>query len=142
VKHRIVRIDPINNAVLADKIKAIHLECLPDDDVLEPDEGQWWGVYYGADLVGFCAMRISSRWGDTGYLWRSAVLKAHRGRGLQRRMIAVREKLARRFGWMYMISDTNDNPTSANNLIACGYKMYNPSWPYGADTTCYWVKKL
>lgn len=142
MKYRIVRIDPISNKGLADEIKHIHLICLPDDDVLEPDEGYWWGVYYGASLAGFCAMRRSSRWSDTGYLWRSAVLHEHRGNGLQKRMIGVRERFARQLGWAYMLSDTNDNPASANSLIACKYKMYNPSAPYGVDTTCYWIKKL
>lgn len=140
--YRIARIDPINRIDVANKVKQIHKICLPDDDIIEPDEGYWWGVFFHGAMVGFCALRRSSRWVDTGYLWRAAVLRDHRGRGLQRRMIGVRERMARQLGWTFMISDTNDNPTSANNLIHCGYKMYNPSWPYGVETTCYWSKKL
>lgn len=124
-------------------VEKIHKRCFPDDDVLSPKEGGfWWVVKLGAEVVGFCAMRRSTRWTDTGYLWRSAVVREHRGKGLQKRMIKVREKEARRQGWVWLISDTNDNTSSANNLIKSGYTMYDPSWPYGVDTTCYWRKRL
>ena len=69
-------------------------------------------------------------------------MQGHRGKGLQKKMIIVRERLARKLGWGYMISDTNENPQSANNLIRAGYLMYEPSYPYGVETTCYWKKKL
>lgn len=139
--YRITRAD-LNDAALCKKICRLHKVCFPDDDVLEPTEGYWWVVLCGKEVVGFCAMRLSSRWCDTGYLWRVAVHPAHRGHRLHRRMILVRERLARRLKWNFLISDTNQNAESANNLIAAGYKMYQPTWPYGYESTCYWKKAL
>lgn len=139
--YKIVRVN-LDDADTCAKIKALHKRCFPSDEVLEPDSGYWWVVKNKTDIVGFCAMRRSTRWADTGYLWRAAVHPAHRGRGLQRRMILVRERMARRLGWNYLISDTNQNPQSANNLIKAGYRMYDPSWPYAFETTCYWKKAL
>jgi len=123
-------------------IVRLHKQFSPDDDVLEPTEGYWWVVKYQTDVVGFAAMRRSTRWSDTGYLWRAAVAPLHRGRGIQKRLILVRERMARRLGWAYMISDTNQNTQSANNLIKAGYRMYDPKWPYAFETTCYWRKYL
>lgn len=139
--YKILRVDLADYSVV-ERVKELHKECFPVDKVLEPEFGYWWAVWYKGDIVGFCALRQSARWSDCGYLWRSGVVPDHRGRGLQRRMITTREKLARKLGWSYMISDTNQNPQSANNLIRCGYSMYDPSWPYGIDSTCYWRKKL
>lgn len=138
------RIVPLNLAdrVKADAVVKLHKLCFPVDKVLEPISGYWWIVLYQGEIVGFCAMRQSKRWSDCGYLWRAAVHPDHRGRGLQKRMIKAREKKAREIGWEHMISDTNQNPQSANNLIKSGYKMYDPTWPYGIDSTCYWTKKL
>jgi GNAT superfamily N-acetyltransferase len=139
--YTIVPVD-LKDAEICAKIKKLHKKCFPHDDVLEPDEGYWWVVKHETDVVGFCAMRQSTRWVDCGYLWRAGVHPDHRGQGLQRRMILVRERKARRIGWNFLISDTNDNVQSANNLIRAGYKMYDPSWPYAFPTTCYWRKNL
>lgn len=140
-KYRIERLDLQDTTACAAVVR-LHKKCFPADDVLEPTYGYWWVVKNKTDIVGFAAMRLSTRWGDTGYLWRAAVAPLHRGRGLQRRLILVREKLARKLGWAYLISDTNQNPQSANNLIKAGYTMYDPTWPYGLDNTCYWKKHL
>jgi GNAT superfamily N-acetyltransferase len=141
-KYKISRLDFIDQKTCA-IIERIHKTCFPDDDVLSPlTGGYWWIVKYGPEIIGFCAMRQSSRWIDTGYLCRSAVIRTHRGKGLQKRMIRVREQFARKLGLVFMITDTNDNPTSANNLIDAGYIMYRPTWPYGIETTCYWKKRL
>jgi hypothetical protein len=41
-----------------------------------------------------------------------------------------------------IITDTSDNPSSANNLIACGYRIYRPTEPWGFNHTIYWTKDL
>lgn len=41
-----------------------------------------------------------------------------------------------------IITDTSDNPSSANNLIKCGYRMFTPEHPWGFRHTCYWEKNL
>jgi hypothetical protein len=62
--------------------------------------------------------------------------------GLQRRFVRVREQKARRIGMRGIITDTSDNPSSANNLIRCGYRIFTPENPWGFRHTIYWTKDL
>lgn len=73
---------------------------------------------------------------------RAGVIPSHRGKGLQTRMIAVRVAKAKRLGWKYVLTYTHDNCPSANNLIDCGFKLYDPRNPYAADGSLYWRIKL
>ena len=52
------------------------------------------------------------------------------------------EAKARRLGFKTIISDTSDNPPSANNMIACGYRIYAPPEPWAFTYTIYWFKNL
>jgi L-amino acid N-acyltransferase YncA len=70
------------------------------------------------------------------------VLPAHRGQGIQKRLIRVRLRQARALGWNWVVTDTHDNPASSNSLIARGFKLFDPSKPWGADKTLYWRLKL
>ncbi len=118
-------------------------ECLPGDAPLHPILGFWW-IAYAEDgqPAAFASMKPSIRWQETGYLSRSGVLEPHRGNGLQKRLIRVRVRKARELGWKWLLSDTSDNPESANSLISCGFRMYTPSQPYGLKTSVYWRKRL
>jgi GNAT superfamily N-acetyltransferase len=69
-------------------------------------------------------------------------LPSHRGQGVQKRLIRARIRQARALGWNWLITDTYLNPASANSLIATGFKMYEPSQPWGAKQTLYWRLKL
>ena len=117
-------------------------EILPGDRPVTIDNTYWWIAYDGDKPIGFSGYRASRQWCHTAYLCRAGVLSAYRGKGLQRRLIRVRERHAKRLGFIWAISDTSDNPASANNLIACGYRMYEPQSPWGWRHTCYWRKKL
>lgn len=105
-------------------------------------EGWWWLVEYQTRYVGFAGLHKASTIDDAGYLIRSGITSDHRGNGLQVQLIKVREKMARKQGMKYLISDTRDNVYSANNLIKCGYKQYKPDEPWGYEDTIYWRKKL
>lgn len=129
------------------EVKALLLrmqrECLPGDVPLSPSIGYWWIAYTETGVpAAFCSMKASLRWEATGYLSRSGVLPKYQGQGLQKRMIRVREAKARRMGWKWLITDTSENPASANSLIFCGFKMYEPNRPYGLKTSIYWRKRL
>jgi hypothetical protein len=41
-----------------------------------------------------------------------------------------------------LITDTYLNPASSNSLISCGFRLFEPSNPWGARGTLYWRKKL
>ncbi len=116
--------------------------CLPHDRPYFPANGTYWIAYDAEQPVAFCIVAPSVRWVDTVYLARAGVLPSHRGLGLQKRMISIRERWARRNGYMWAITDTADNPASANSLITRGYRMFDPSKPWGLDYSLYWRKKL
>ncbi len=128
---------------IAELLIRMQLECLPGDRPDSVKQGYWWICYTETGKpAGFCGMRASVRWQETGYLSRAGVLDAHQGQGLQKRMIRVRIRKAKQLGWKWLLSDTSENPASANSLIACGFKMYEPRDPYGLRTSLYWRKKL
>ena len=115
--------------------------CLPDDKPLDATVGHWWLIFNRGEPVAFAGMKLSTRWSDCMYLCRSGVLPEQRGKGLQRRLILVRERAARQMGMAWLISDTTCNPASANSLIACGFRLYEPRDPWGNKHTLYWRKR-
>jgi GNAT superfamily N-acetyltransferase len=125
-------------------MRVLQMACLPLDEPIFPEGGWWWlgyslgqqpsgGLWHPGTLPAVA---------DTAYLSRAGVLPAWRGQGLQRRLIALRERLARRQGFVWMISDTTDNVPSSNNLIKAGYKLIEPSAPWANSESLYWSKKL
>lgn len=125
-----------------DLLDELDRECFPDDAVCDKD-GYWWIAYDGQRPIAFAGMNPSVQWTHCGYLCRAGVVPAYRGRGLQRRLIQVRERKARKLGWEWVVTYTvPDNYASANNLIRCGYTLYAPAYPWGSKTSLYWRKKL
>ncbi len=125
------------------------------DPLVRPDlpRGYWWLAYDKAAFetynrltppvaVGFCGLTITPADNTTGYLKRAGVLKAYRGNGLQRRLIAVREKKARKLGLTLMITDTTENAASSNSLINAGYKLFEPQYRWAFKQSLYWRKHL
>jgi GNAT superfamily N-acetyltransferase len=90
---------------------------------------EWWvaaeyGGEHGPREVGYAGAAI---WSGALYLCRAGVLPSARGQGLQRRFIRVRERWARKAGLLRAYSYTHHaSLSSANNLIACGYKLHKP----------------
>ena len=135
------RIEKLTDSIKA-QLRTLQTTCLPHDDPVYPEDGTWWIGYDGKQAVAFCLVRPSYKWTDTAYLARSGVLYYWRGKGLQKRMIRIRENHARRQGYTWMISDTTENPPSANSLARMGYQMFEPTKPWATDTSLYWRKKL
>ncbi len=123
-----------------DLLTHLQRECFPEDPLEDPGRGYWWVMLADGEPAGFCSIRDLKGNPDTGYLSRAGVMPAHRGRGLQRRLIRVRLRKARKVGWTRVVTTTYDNPASANNLIACGFRLYVPQTPWGADGTLYWTR--
>ena len=118
-------------------------QCLPHDDLTLTTSGYWWLVYSEEGIpVAFAGLVRSSRWSDCGYLCRAGVVPNCRGQGIQKRLIQVRVRQARALKWNWLVTDTYENPASANSLIAKGFKMFDPTKPWGADKTLYWRLKL
>jgi hypothetical protein len=70
------------------------------------------------------------------------VLDGYTGHGLQKRLIQARVKQARKLGWNWCITDTTNNPASANSLINAGFKIYTPGQPWSYKNAIYWKYKV
>ena len=124
-------------------LKGLHKHCLPADEYPDFSTGYWWVVYdRNGSPVAFAGLVPSARWIDCGYFSRCGVVSYHRGKGLQRRLIRARIAKGKQVGYEYIFSDTHDNVPSVNNLIECGFRLYDPVTPYGEDKTLYWRLKL
>jgi GNAT superfamily N-acetyltransferase len=78
-------------------------------------------------------------------LVRAGVLPCARGKGLQKKLIAVRTRWGQRQGARAAITYTMpNNYRSSNNLIKCGFRLYNPEegWVGELGEVLYWWKTL
>ncbi len=132
---RLVRVD---GAKWASRLDELHRICLPGDDLYDTLKGHWWVAFEGPQAVAFAGYSPVSREPGYAYLCRSGVIPSHRGRGIQKRLIKVRVRHARAAGYRCLISATYFNPPSANSLIACGFRMYDPHTPWLDTGACYW----
>ena len=139
---KIVKVDT-RDADVAKTLHYLHKKCLPGDELFDITTGHWWIVYDEFMLpIGFAGMVRSYSWYDCGYLCRAGVVKEWRGHGIQKKLLKTRELYAKKLGWNWLISDTTDNAASSNSLISSGFKLYEPSKPWGYKHTLYWRKKL
>lgn len=101
-------------------------------------DGCWWMATRDGNPVGYAGIMQAASTPDGGYLARAGVMPAARGEGLQKRLIRLRLRYAKAQGWRTVVTDTCDNPASANSLIACGARMFNPDSPWGLPRSLYW----
>ena len=142
MKYRVVTVDT-RRPETVQLLAWLQKVCLPADKIYSVAKGNWYVIYtQDGEAVGFGGIVPSSRWADTMYLCRSGVTRAHQGQGLQKRLIRERIKVAKSLGMNWVITDTNENPASANDLIAMGFKMFEPSEPWGFKTALYWKYRI
>ena len=126
-------------------LRELHEMCFGDSaPQVTYDKGAWWLVYKAGDPepVGFAGIVPSTLGTGYAYLKRSGVLPPHRGHGLQRRLITLRERWARKEGFHTVVSDTCENTPSANNLIRKGYVLFDPKTPWTLKGGLYFKKSL
>jgi GNAT superfamily N-acetyltransferase len=104
----------------------------------------WWLLELGGQPVGFAGLDdISEGKFRGGMLVKAGLLPIARGNGLQKRLIQIRDRAARKQGLTVNITYVAEwNYASANNLIECGYKLYTPQWKYGLADALYFRKYL
>lgn len=113
----------------------------PADTPYPKSGAEWWIAYDDSTCVGFAGLKNVGH--ETAFLCRVGVIKAYRGQGIQKKLIRVRESWAKRKGFRYIITYVAaHNLKSANSLIACGYRLYNPQSPYGIEGALYFRKEL
>lgn len=124
-------------------LKLLQRTCLPSDTVVDPRNGHWWVVFVeGGPPVGFAGMVASTRWTDCMYLCRAGVMNAHTGNGLQARLIKARVAYAKRLQMNWVVTDTYNNPPSANSLINCGFKLFDPAVPWAGKGSLFWRYRI
>jgi GNAT superfamily N-acetyltransferase len=142
MKFKIRQVDG-SNPQWALVLRTLQKACLPYDNLVATKAGWWFVAFNEQSLpVAFAGMVPSSRWSDCVYLCRAGVLPTVRGKGLQKRLIRVRLRAAKSLGMNWAVSDTFENPASANSLIATGFKMFEPTAPWGIRRTLYWRHRI
>ena len=107
----------------------------PDDSRVKMDGAAWWLVWDGAEPCGFAGASLNQGW---GFLRRAGLLRKAQGKGLQVRLIKVRVRWLKEMGQPWCITyTTGDNLRSANNLIKCGFRLYEPQEPWGGSGCLY-----
>lgn len=122
-------------------LKKLHDQIFPADIWCGLESTVAWVVWYDKQPIGFCLMDITSD--EFGYYTRAGILKKHWGNGLHKRMILVREKFARQFGYKRIVTYTlTNNIQSIANLQKRGYLIYEPKRKYAGENFLYWEKHL
>lgn len=119
-------------------VEIVHSEIMPQDNL--PDPALFWLVWnQDYDPVGYCCLSIVDS--EIVFMSLCGLFPEARGNGLQRRMLTVREKWARRKGYKIVITYAlRDNPYSYENLIKRGYMLYEPEYPW-VDGNVYYFRK-
>jgi GNAT superfamily N-acetyltransferase len=139
---RVRRVDAGREDVAA-CIMALQAEIFPVDDPRDLVGDVWWLAFNDRKVIGFAALRLlPTDEGLAAYLSRCGVRAGSRGKGVQRRLIRARLCYARKAGAVVAISDTTANPPSANSLIAEGFRVYDPAYPWAMEDSTYWIKTL
>jgi GNAT superfamily N-acetyltransferase len=119
--------------------------CFPTDDRINPADSLWWIAWHGQQPVAYAGLRLCRLEHNLGaaFLCRAGVIPGHRGRGLQKRLIRVREQAARKLAITELITYcVSYNCASINSLIACGYRTYWPATKWGGSNAIYLRKPL
>jgi GNAT superfamily N-acetyltransferase len=129
---------------IADTLRALHNTTFGRTaPMIDPAYGHWWIAFDGTSPVAFAGIVQSTYAPHVGYLKRSGVIPSYRGQGLQRRLLAAREGLAKRVGWKRVISDTAyHNIHSSNNMIRSGYRLFAPPYKWAFKDSLYWTKDI
>ncbi len=108
------------------------------------ERGFWWLVRtWNKSIVGFAGMTPMTPFVDVGYLKRAYIMPAHRGNGLQFKLLRLREAKAREIGWHTLVSEcSGENSHSASNFIKAGFTVCEPEQKWGAPGSIYFVKGL
>jgi GNAT superfamily N-acetyltransferase len=140
--YRIREVDGQDEEV-ADALAELHRLIFHDTArIPDFDSGHWWLACHDKTPIAFAGVTPSTRVSNGGYFNRVGVIRKHRGRGLQLRLMRAMESRARNNGWTSVVSDTTDNVASANNFIRAGYRLYRPQHPWAWPNTLYWRKSI
>lgn len=126
-------------------VRVIQIETDADPDEHELDDPDPRTVFFVATVnghyAGYATLIPSTM--VPGYVYMSwcGVEEEFRGQGIQRRLIRYRVRWARKYGFKGVYTYTYpDNPYSANNLIACGFRVMRSPPHTDLDRVIYWSR--
>lgn len=132
----------------------VHAQIIATFNAMEPSfppleprhlsDGLWWLAYDEADQpIGFAGMVPFIPFAQVAYFKRAFVVPDHRGQGIQRAFITVREDRARQLGITCLVSDCAvDNIRSAANFHLSGFELCDPEQKWCPQPSFYWVKDI
>jgi RimJ/RimL family protein N-acetyltransferase len=97
----------------------------------------WWVMLYCGEIIAYCGCIYSE---GVCLFNRAWVRSDFRGKGIQKKMIKARIKSAKHNSNAIVTYVTNDNPASANSLIACGFRIFTPAYQYAGKDKIYFRK--
>lgn len=137
------RLREVDSAEYSEELAALHAATFTDgSSLVDFDEGHWWIAFLGDEPVAFIGIVQAEEAPHIGYFVRVGVTPEHRGHRLQARLMRAMEQRAKKVGWLTIVTDTRNNPPSANNIIDAGYRMFEPASPWAATDASYWKKDL
>ena len=101
-------------------------------------------VYDKKDWVAYSCLRHHENHNDGNVCYSGPVFvkSAYRGKGMQVKLLKRKIRLAKKLGYIKMVSSTYiENYPSNNSLIKCGFRMIAP-WLQGEPDSIYWEKWL
>jgi|688.fasta_scaffold01478_48 predicted acetyltransferase len=127
-------------------VSKLDRKCFVGDSPVSLKDTYWWIAYNKVgNPVGFSGLKLCRRKENKGlgYFSRAGVMKSYRGRGTQKKMIKARLRMARQLGLTHCVTYVKGfNLPSANSLISCGFKLYNPHYKWGGKSALYFLKCL
>lgn len=122
-------------------VRKLHKQTFPSDEFYEHKKNKYWIAYDDGRPIGF---GIATDYGhNILFLSRAGVISKYRGRGIHKRLINVRLRFAKRNRFKSVITYTaKSNLSSINNIIARGFKIYEPAEPWVGTSFLYWLLTL
>lgn len=103
-------------------IASLATACFPQENTFVQGEAYWVVRNEEETPIGFCIAGRDDE--DTARLTLAGVTQYYRGRGLQRRLIQVRERWARKQGCEEVVTYVSKyNGPSLVNLLRAGYRI-------------------
>lgn len=139
----ILRVTRAVTASDLEQIEWLNTHCFPADFALDfPPGSHWWLAVDGDQTVGFAGVHLDRRT-KTAKLLRAGVRKDYQGKGLQRRFITARERLAKSEGMKTCRTYTSVNNTpSMRNLARLRYRPYFHTTSAAIDGFVSWSKEF
>lgn len=129
--------DDVEPIEVADRV------CFPFDKayMFAWEKNVSWVAYEKDELVGYLSAHPLRN--GVWFFSRVGVMPSHRGQGLQRKLMAVMERHGRREGWREIVTYTvGRNGFSTANILASGYRTYEPRKSYVGFEVVHMRKKL